>query len=405
MLLALVDCNNFFVSCERVFNPKLIGKPVVVLSSNDGCIVARSNEAKRLGIPMGAPAFQYDALFKKHSVTLFSSNFPLYLDMSRRIMRLLSASAPVVQVYSVDEAFLSFDGIADPVSHAREIKEKIAKWTGVPVSIGIAATKVLTKVAGYYAKKEGGICMISPANQKMRLEAVPVEEIWGIGAKLAERLRAKGIYTAWQLQAMPDDWLKKELSVVGLKTAWELRGISCFDLVDDVISKKSISTAKSFGYKVETFEELSMLLVGYVDEVAKDLREQESIASFLVVSLPDIQREAYCPLNEPTLYTPTLVNQAKRALEKIFIPGVSYKKVGVTLGGLISKNIRQTDLFSSQVVLDKQERLMDVYDTLNKRFGKNSIRFASKKERLARAGKRTPCYTTRWDEIPIVYAS
>ena len=402
MSLALVDCNNFFASCERVFNPKLENKPIVVLSSNDGCVVARSQEAKKLGIPMGAPAFMYKDLFKKFDVHVFSSNFSLYLDMSRRVMQILKSFTPSIQVYSVDEAFLAFDHL-DPALYAEKIKERILAWTGIAVSIGIAPTKTLAKVANHWAKKGSGVTLLDEQNRKKLLEALPVEEIWGIGGKLAMRLRKHGIYTAWQLQERPDSWLKKELSVVGLRLAYELRGIKCLDLEEVQPGKKSISTAKSFDKPLTSLDAIEAVLANYTSSVAKKLRDEKKKASFLQVFLPDSPEATYV-FPEPTSYTPTLINHAKKALKTIFREGNSYKKVGIMLGGFVPEQEAVQDLFDRRSS-KKEKSVMNVLDAVNDRYGKNSLFFAAEKARKVRCEHRTARYTTSWQELITVYAS
>lgn len=402
MLLALVDCNNFFASCERVFNPKLEGKAIVVLSSNDGCVVARSQEAKKLGIPMGAPAFMYEPLFKKYGVHVFSSNFSLYLDMSRRVMQILKSFTPSIQIYSVDEAFLLLDE-QDPEGFATTIRERILAWTGILVSIGIASTKTLSKVANHYAKKGSGVQFLHEKNRKELLEKLPIDEIWGIGYRLTDRLRRQKVYTAWQLQERPDAWLKKELSVVGLRLAYELRGIACLDLEEVRPAKKSIGSAKSFERPLYELEAVQAVLADYTSKVAVELREEGKKASFLKVFLPD-GSEATAIFPEPTSYTPTLITYAKKALKTIFRQGEYYKKVGVMLGGFVPEQEGVLDFFQPPST-KKEGVLMKVLDAVNERYGKNSLFFAAAKERSVRCAKRTDRYTTRWDELITVYAS
>jgi len=354
-MLALVDANNFFVSCERLFNPKLENRPVVVLSSNDGCVVARSQEAKALGIPMGAPAFEHQLTFKKYDVQVLSSNFSLYVDMSRRLMQIIEQFAPTSEVYSIDEAFILLEGIPEQefVPFCTKLRETILRWIGLPVSIGIASTKTLTKVANHYAKKVG-VFLINEENRKASLENFAVQEIWGIGSRLAQRLQAKGVYTALQLTECSDYWLKKELTVVGLRLAWELRGMPCLELHEVTDPKKSISTAKSFEAAIEDLETLCAILADYTAHVATKLREQESLASYISVFLttnrhadePQYSQEASMLLSTPTAYTPTLTSSAKKLLSSIYKPGYRYKRVGVLLGNFVSERSCQLNLFS-----------------------------------------------------------
>ncbi len=404
-MLALVDANNFFVSCERVFNPKLERKPVVVLSSNDGCIVARSQEAKALGIAMGAPAFEVEALCKKYGVTMLSSNFSLYLDMSRRLMQIIEQFSPEVEVYSIDEAFLRLDGLKE--QEMRALRECIFKWLGLPVSIGIASTKTLAKVANHYAKKVG-VFAISDENSQKSLENFPVQEIWGIGSKLGCRLREKGVYTALELIQKSDYWLKAELSVVGLRLAWELRGIPCLELHETQDPKKSISTAKSFDAPIDDLEKLLAILADYTASVAEKLRSQQSCASYISVFLttrwykdePQYSKEA-SQIIEPTAYTPTLITHAKKLLTSIYKPGYNFKKVGVLLGNFASERSCPLDLFakSSAKLKSKESKAMQIMDQINEKWGKKSLYFASQVPREVKKEFCTSRYTTSWDEL------
>lgn len=410
-MLALVDANNFFVSCERVFNPKLEGKPVVVLSSNDGCVVARSQEVKALGVPMGAPYFEYEALFKKYGVFVFSSNFALYLDMSRRLMQVVRSMVPAIEVYSIDEAFILLDGIPEVeiegLMHA--MRKRIIDWIGLPVSIGVAPTKTLAKLANHHAKKEG-VYILQEAKRQACLEAFPVQEIWGIGRRLAERLQKKGVYTAWQLASLSDAWLKKELTVVGLRLAWELKGISCLELHECQDPKKSISTAKSFDKPLEALDDLLAVLADYTAYIAEKLREQESLASYINVFLttnyhkadePQYSQDASYVLPEPTAYTPTLIQAAKSALKSIYRSGYKYKRVGVLLGNFVSEQVVPLDLFDTTCVKrrEKETKAMQVLDSLNEKWGKKTLYFASQKPRSVAKSFCSPRYTTSWDEL------
>lgn len=413
-MLALVDANNFFVSCEKVFNPKLEGKPVVVLSGNDGCVVARSQEAKALGIPMGAPAFEHQVLFKKYGVIALSSNFALYLDMSRRLMQSIRSLAPAVEVYSVDEAFILLDGMQEKeiLELSASMRQKILQWTGLPVSIGIASTKTLAKIANHHAKKVG-VYLLREENRQACLEAFAVHDIWGIGRRLAERLQKKAVYNAWQLAGCDDTWLKKELSVVGLRLAWELRGVACLELDECEDPKKTISTAKSFEKPIESLDELLAILADYTAYVAEKLRKQQTLASYLVVWLttnrhadePQYSQDACCVLPIATDYTPTLIDAAKRALKSIFKEGYKYKKVGVMLGNFVQKQALALDLFSksSEKRRQKESKAMQALDSINEKWGKKTLYFASQEPRRVRKDFCTPRYTTSWDELLTIY--
>lgn len=409
-MLALIDANNFFVSCERVFNPKLEKRPVVVLSSNDGCIVARSQEAKALGIAMGAPAFECKDICKKYDVVTLSSNFALYLDMSRRLMQIVRSFVATVQVYSIDEAFMSLDGMSEEeaMKLCLEMRSTILQWTGLPVSIGIAPTKTLTKVANQHAKKVG-VYLLNEEKRKSCLEACSVGDIWGIGRKLSERLHKKQIYTAWQLSQANDNWLKKELSVVGLRLAWELRGNACLELEEFADPKKSISTAKSFEEPIEELERLEAILADYTAYIAEKLRDQESLASYIQVWIttnfhadePQYSQEASYLLVEATDYTPTLIECAKRCLKSIYRAGYRYKRVGVLLGNFIQERAVSLDLFNttSPKRREKESKAMQVLDSINEKWGKKSLYFASQEPRSVRKAFCTPRYTTSWDDL------
>ncbi len=417
-MLALVDCNNFFVSCEKVFNPKLEGQPVVVLSNNDGVIVARSKEAKALGIPMGAPRFQCDDLLKKYQVVVLSSNFSLYSDMSQRVMQTIQSLGYDFEVYSVDEAFLSFEGDkkeqARFLSQAQEVREVILQWTGIPVSIGIAQTKTLCKAANYFAKQGDGkhVVLIAEEVRKEYLERLGLQEVWGIGSKSCERLKKKGIFTAWDLSACSDQFLRKELSVVGLRIAMELRGIPCLHVEEVRAPRKSISTARSFVQPLFLLDEIQAELARYTGRVCEDLRSEKSLASCIsvwyeakdaVVSANKAYDMRSSILQEPTASTSELISQAKALFTILYKGGLKYKKVGVLLSDLVPEEGFQQDLFSAPALSQerkkeaKKAKVMQVIDQLNAEFGAQTIRFAA--EAVKSRCKRELC---AWDELPIV---
>jgi DNA polymerase V len=412
---ALVDCNNFYVSCERVFNPKLCGVPVVVLSNNDGCFVARSNEAKALGIPMGAPYFQYKEVIERHDVAVFSSNYAFYGDMSRRVMQVLKQFCPRVQVYSIDEAFCDID-VPGRIHFAKRLKATIAKWVGLPVSIGLAPTKTLAKVANHYAKKHPEVRGVFSLEEPQQIEALlkktPVADLWGIGSRLSAMLHKKQIYTAWDLRNVDDGWVKKQMTVVGLRMVWELRGISCLSLEELPPAKQSITTSKSFGRPVESFAELSEALSAYVARVAEKLRRQKAAAhhlSVFVVPKPGEFGQALytyqldMALPEPTSFTPLISACAKELLSRLYQEGVSYRKVGIMLSGLVSEQQVQPMLFpATPVPLLKQNKLMQTLDAINQEWGRKVLRFASEgmeQPWAMRQERRTARFTTRWDEL------
>jgi DNA polymerase V len=412
-LFALVDCNNFYVSCERVFNPTLHKKPVVVLSNNDGCVIARSKEAKALGIPMGAPTFQYKELFHKHGVAICSSNYALYGDMSRRVMETLATFTSDIQVYSIDEAFLLLDSDT-AYSCARKMREVVFQWTGIPISIGIGSTKTLAKAANHIAKsdpKADHVFAIEESSRETILRSLPVEEIWGIGSRIAAFLHPNGIKTAWDFLSADDAWIRRHLSVVPLRTAWELRGNSCLALESLRAPRKGIMCSRSFGRTVTKEEELYEAVASYTARAAEKMRRQDSLASYLeVFVIPNRfhPKEAFrnhiqIVLPKPMSYTPLLIHYAKYGLGMLFRKGERYKKVGVMLGGLIPKEHDQLDLFlTDDMQTTKQSEAMVVFDQINQSFGRKVLRFAA--EGLQQSWKmkqhrRSNRFTTRWEEL------
>lgn len=413
--IALVDCNNFFVSCERLFNPKLLRRPVAVLSSNDGCIIARSQEVKDLGVPMGAAYFQWADFLKVHGVVICSSNFALYGDLSHRVMQTLSYFNPDLEIYSIDEAFLEIKGVADPLEHCRRIRQKVLQWTGIPVSIGIAKTKTLAKIANQRAKKNSalkGVSFPSPQELKTILENLEVGGIWGIGSRLSHFLAKKGIYTAAQLIEQTDLWIKHNLSVVGLRTVWELRGTPCLSIEEVPSAKQSIMTSRSFGRPILSVEELLEAVSSFTARGGEKLRGEGSLASWLQVFVMTSRHHeenyygnhAHLILPEPTDYTPTLLHYATQGLKAIFRPGFSYKKAGILLGGLVPRGSYQQDLFINHNPVEegKRKTLMSLLDQVNNTFGYQALQFAS--EGIVRPWQRkremcSACYTTRWSEL------
>ena len=416
-LFALVDCNNFFVSCERAFNPALINKPVAILSNNDGCVIARSNELKALGVPMGAPAFEWAALFKKHAVRVYSSNFTLYGDMSARVMQVLIQFAPEIEIYSIDEAFLELEGIKHAAIYAQLIRATVKQWTGIPVSIGIGPTKTLAKIANHLAKKQlqyHGVCDLSQhSNLDVILKTVPVADVWGVGFRYAKFLQKYGVMTAYDLKSAPDEWIRKNMTIMGLKTVWELRGISCLPLEDVVPEKKSITCSRSFGKPVTSLAELQEAVAEYVTVAAEKLRAQKLCASvmqvFVIAREPGQEKRNWytstIKLPIATSYTPHLLEHASRVAKDMFKKNYIYKKAGITLTGLVSKHEVQHSLFFVQSS-DKQKKIMTVLDAVNQKWGRSTAFFAASGiNRIwrARRARISPAYTTRWDQLPEVY--
>ena len=354
---ALVDCNNFYASCERVFRPDLRGKPIVVLSNNDGNIIARSKEAKALGIAMGEPYFKAKPLLKKYNVQVFSSNYTLYGDMSRRVMDVLQQVEPDLEIYSIDEAFISLPGgkCFNRIRRGRYIRAVVQQYTGIPVSIGFASTKTLAKLANRIAKKESlhkGVFDLTDHDDIDKLLAtIKVEDIWGIGRQHTKKLNTQKIVTARDLKYADDGWIRKHLTVTGLRTVWELRGIPCVSLDKAPAPKKGIITSKSFGRPVTSIKELSEAVTTYISRAAEKLRSQHSIASSVSVFIatnrfkpekPQYSNSLMLSLPGPTSSTPILIRQALRCLRKIYKPGYEYKKAGVMLTEIIPGKWQRT---------------------------------------------------------------
>ena len=416
---ALVDCNNFYVSCERVFNPKLNNKPVAILSNNDGCIVSRSQEIKDLKIPMGAPGFKYEALIKKNGGTLLSSNYALYADMSSRVMEVLAMFSPDIEIYSIDEAFLGFNGFKtrNLAEFGNKIKRTVFQWTGIPVSVGISKTKTLAKVANHFAKRysafKGSLCLLNDERIANALAKTPVSEVWGIGRQYDKFLRQNKIETALQLRDADDKFIDHYLTSTGLKTVLELRGYSCIDLDDAPISKKSIVTSRSFGKQVSELSELQEAVSEYVTRAAEKLRKQNCVAGLLMVFLstnrfkegPQYNNSLSTTLFPPTAYTPDLIEKALNLLEELFLPGFEFKKAGVMLADIIPEKDVPLSFMEVNYLDDKRKKLMETVDKLNRIYGQDTLFYASngiKKDWKMRRAKLSPHYTTNWNDLPKV---
>lgn len=415
-IFALVDCNSFYVSCERVFDPVVRFKPVVVLSNNDGCAISRSNEAKAVGIAMGAPIFKCRDIVQQHDVKVFSANFVLYGDMSGRVMSVLSQFTPNMEIYSIDEAFLSLDGFEhlglEP--YARQIRAEVKKQTGIPTSVGVSPTKTLSKIANHYAKdhpETGGVfCLMDEGTNGRILSQTPAGEVWGIGREKAQFLARHGIQTALQLKNAPDEWIKKHLTIVTLRTVWELRGTSCLSLEETVPDKKAIATTRTFGYEVTRLDEMQEAVAAYVSRSAEKLRRQRSVAGFLQVyvetnpfkNAPYYRNSAGASIYPLSADTPSLIEIAKRALKRIYKEGLRYKSCGVILSNLCSEANEQDYLFEEKYQGSKRQRLMDVMDRYNRTTDSGKIFIASEgagKPWFMRQAHRSRRFTTRWDEL------
>ena len=414
-IFALVDCNNFYVSCERVFQPSLEGKPVVVLSNNDGCVVSRSNEAKKLGIKMGAAFFEIKDEAEKNGVIALSSNYTLYADMSRRVMETLHNFTPEIEIYSIDEAFLNLAGIKkDLTDYGRKIRETIMQWTGIPVSTGIAQTKTLAKIANRIAKKSdkaAGVFELTEHNCiEDALAQTNVENVWGVGIKTAIKLKRAGIETALALRDADVEWIRQRFGINGVRTVYELRGISCYELQEQPPSKKSIIVSRIFGRKVETLEELKEAIATYAARAGEKLREEGLAAGVMIVYVMTSRfvkkRNRYfnsqmVAFPAPTNYTPEMIDYAAKAVERLYREGFQYNKAGVILGGLVPQANVQANLFD-KVDRQKSRRLMAAVDAVNMRLPFTPLRWAAEgitQPWQAKFSKRSKRYTTRWDEL------
>lgn len=418
-MFALVDCNNFYASCERVFRPDLIGKPIVVLSNNDGCVIARSNEAKAVGIPMGAPAFEYEKVFSTHGVKVFSANFALYGDMSQRVMDILSDYSPDIEIYSIDEAFLKLEGFEryNLDSYSREMRKRVTKWTGIPVSVGIAPTKALAKLANRIAKKfpketNGVYCIDSEEKRIKALKWLKVEDVWGIGKQHSKRLNAINVHTAFDFTQLDDSWVKKYMAVVGIRLKQELSGTSTLD-IEIAQPKKSIATTRSFDTNYTEYEQLHERVATFAVACSEKLRKQHSCCNTLMVfihtngyreELPQYSRNMVVQLPYPTNSSIELTRFATEALKRIFKKGYHYKKAGVIVMDFTPEDNTQLNFFENS---DKRHiPLMKAMDKLNTQYGQQKIKLASQDSKRIwkmRQEKLSPRYTTKLSDIITVF--
>lgn len=425
---AMVDCNNFYASCERVFDPTLAEKPIVILSNNDGCVIARSQEAKDMDIPMGAPEFKYRKFFKENQVIVKSSNYALYGSMSDRVMDILNQLSHNIEVYSIDEAFalVSTNIFDDLNDYGLYIKNTIQKWTGLPVSVGIASSKTLAKVANsiakYDAQSKGVLCFSDSTSIDQYLEHIPIQKIWGIGGGMTVRLNRYNINTALELKQTINNkkWVKKNLHITGLRTVLELNGMPCIQMGEALDKRKGILTSRMFGKPIYELEHLQEAISTYISRATEKLRAQESVASILHITLigdkfsnlkGQYKYTAGTSLQVPTAHTPTLINIGKSLVSHLYIENTKYKKAGVSLTGIIPNTEIQMDLFDPHLYTQQQFKLMECLDQINSKFGRNKAAFASTglhKEKnhrnkwLMNQNYLSKRYTTRWDELMIV---
>lgn len=410
-MFALVDCNNFYASCERVFQPRLEGCPVVVLSNNDGCIIARSNEAKKLGLGMGVPYFKVRPIIEHHQVAVRSSNYELYGDMSQRVMQTLMHLTSDVEIYSIDEAFCDLSGFThrDLNQYAWEIKDTVKRWTGLPVGVGVGTTKTLAKLANNAAKKADGIVVLdSPAITTAILAMTPVRDVWGIGRQHDKLLEAHGIRTAYEFANTRDSWIRKHLHVTGLRTAHELRGIPCIPVEEQPPPKKNITMSRMFGRPITGLKDLEEAICSYATRAAEKLRGEGLHANTMLVffytsPFKEGFTGASCALTLPraTNYTPDLIRYAAAAVRQEYRPGNAYIKAGLILGELTDPSRQPQTLFHPDDD-EKKIAVMQALDTVNRRWGRNTLFYAGSgiaKHWRMRRERKSPSYTTRLDQL------
>ena len=417
--IALLDCNNFYASCERVFDASIITKPIVVLSNNDGCVIARSEEAKQIGITMGAPLFKVESLLEDNDAEIFSSNYALYGDMSGRVMNLLHNFTPEVEIYSIDEAFLNLEPRKHSLDNlAGSIREKMYKWTGIPVSIGIAETKVLAKIANKRAKKgelrEKGVLNLYRSDKTEGiLKETLVDDIWGIGYRSGLKLRTNNISTAWQLRESDNRFIKKLLSVVGARIVLELRGVKCLPFEQIAVKKHSITCSRSFGNTVSNYELIKEAVLYFLTRACEKMRKHNLAANAVTIFIgTDRFRPIPEPYSQSATYSstyPTDSNQeiqewSIKTLERIFKPGFEYRKAGIILSGLVPSENLTKRMFDDKA-FQKQHNLMKAVDELNRKFGKDTVKFGSVKTEgtwKMKQTRKSSSYTTNWNELLLV---
>ena len=418
-MFALADCNNFFASCERVFRPELNGKPVIVLSNNDGCAVARSNEAKALGIRMGDPFFKIRDIVEKNGVAVFSSNFALYGDMSRRVQEVLRGFAPSVEVYSIDEAFLDLRGtlVQDFDAYAKEISRTCWKMTSIPVSVGIAPSKTLAKIASklckQYPKLRGGCYMYRPQDIGKVLRRFPVDDVWGIGRRSFRKLESMGIRTAWDYAQLPESTVRMLFHLPGFRTWKELRGEPCIGFEDMVEPRQTICVSRSFAKEIRDLPTLSEQVANFADSAVGKLRGQGSVVREMTVfaltnrfkpTEPQAFSSHLVVFPDPTNDYRAILSAAMNATKEFFLQGYGYKKAGVVFTKLEQEEDVVPSLFADRDALEKEGRLSSALDTLAATYGRGAVRFATQGDGRIRMNRehQSPHYTTQWSDIPKV---
>jgi DNA polymerase V len=411
-MIVLADCNNFYASCERVFNPKLKNKPVIVLSNNDGCVIARSNESKALGIKMGEPVFKIKDIILKHHVYVFSTNFALYGDMSSRVMSILRSESPSIEIYSIDEAFMDFSSISNYSEVAYKIKEKVFNSTGIPVSFGLAKTKTLAKVANHIAKKyTTDNIFIMDENSLDILKKFPISDIWGIGRAHSKMLNYHGIKTAYQFIKLDENWVQKKMSINGLKVLKELKGIECFSIDQYPKRKKSICTSRTFSKDTNDINYIEQSISNYGARCAEKLRKEKSCAQYIGVFLNVNRFKNYDNYHNgfrATMFdiatndTMKIIEASKKLLSSIYKKNIDYKKAGVIIGDIVPENQVQLNLFNNFKKDLKAKELFKSLDSINRKMGRGTVKFLAQGVSTRSKIKQenlSPCYTTKWEDI------
>ena len=416
-MLGLVDCNNFYVSCERVFRPKLLGHPVVVLSNNDGCVIALSNEAKALGIPMGAPYFKHASALKRQKVFVCSSNFALYGDMSERVLMCLRQQLPAIEPYSIDEAFIDLGGMATEqvIALMYQLRATVLQHTGIPVSIGVAATKTLSKAANHLAKRtpaSGGVLAIT--NRKEReaaLRQVSIADVWGVGRRWGKRFPQQGIHTAWDLAGWDGHWLRSRLGIMGTRMQNELNGMSCYSLQTQPQPRQTVAFTRTFPTPISDWHQLWHIIGEFTQRLAEKIRHSQQVAQAVTVFVDSgryLKRQQHyrrgitLNLDAPSNHTPALLPVARQALSQIYRKHFVYKRAGVILQGLQGRRLSQMSLLRPNNIA-KDDNLMDTVDKINHRFGRLTLRFGSTTADSWHMSRRflSPSYTTHWADLPL----
>ncbi len=417
-MFALVDCNNFYASCERVFNPNLQGKPIAILSNNDGCVISRSDEAKALNLPMGAPIFKWEAFCKANNIAVLSSNYPLYGDMSSRVMKILEQFTPDVEVYSIDEAFVEFKGFeyVDFNNYGDQMRSRILKWTGIPTCVGIAPTKALSKIANKIARKfpkeTSGVYVIDSEEKRLKaLNWIPLEAVWGIGRGLQKQLKAKGCKKAIDFVNLSDDWVRKNFGSTGFKLKKELEGIPQLEL-DETTTKRAIATTRSFDYTYDDINYIKERISTFASSCAEKLRKQNSSCYVIYVTLSSDRHKKgleqhrgsiVVNLPYPTNSSLVISNEAVKVVDSIFKKGIKYKRAGVIVSGLVPTDNFQLNMFEKED--PKHQPLMKSIDKLNTKYGDYKIKIASQDLQRTwkmRQERLSPRYTTNIRDIIVV---